>query len=124
MASNKQAPEEPSGKSGIQLTAVNVLINPARERALVGSRDVLLLKLRADHVALRIHGALERIALPAEHVVAVLAISDTLKVKPLALGSSVVSFVLPMRVDKYTACHTVTSHWNKTYESPKLKTNG
>lgn len=74
-----------SSRHGWELTSVNVLADEAREGALVRLLDGLRLKLGAEDVAAGVHGALEGVAAPAEHVVAVLAIPSAAKTVRICL---------------------------------------
>ncbi len=104
----------PSGVSAItaatwanQLTSVDILGNVLRQRALHSLLGRLRAQLLADGIAAAgIEGTLKRVALPTEHVVAVLGVSDT----DVAVQSELVL--------------TRASSWFPTYESTVLQTNG
>lgn len=79
------------------LTAVDFLVNGDLLAALVALRDGLGLELRAVDVAVGVHGLLESVALPAEHVVTVISISGRVTEGPdeglAAVGRPVVGVV-------------------------------
>jgi hypothetical protein len=85
------------------LTAVDVLGAPAVLLALVCRLHGLGLKLGAGDVAAGVHGALQGVALPAEHVVAVLTVAG-------AVAMSVKA--------------SIAKDGLYTYWSPMLKTKG
>lgn len=65
-------------EEGRALTPVDVLGAPSVLLALIRRLHRLRLELRAEDVAAGVHGALQGVALPAEHVVAVLAVPGAL----------------------------------------------
>src|SRR3569833_3188932 len=68
--------ERENSKVGV-LTAVEVLLDHVRDAALVLLRDGLGLERRAADVAVRVHHALQRIALPAEDVIGVAGVAGS-----------------------------------------------